>query len=125
LWSRKGKAFCEHSFALDREKPKKDKQNVDLDHPGKISADARGSLLTAAFGHSHTETLHSERKWRFVKGIRQLQGVNKKVRCRRASVTNTTYGLPAAVLWGCWVVLGGPWLPDFWLAPCFVPAVLC
>jgi len=32
--------FCERPFALHRQQTEKDKQNVDFDPPGKISADA-------------------------------------------------------------------------------------
>ena len=39
LWCRTGYAFGESRFAL-RQQPKKDKQNVDVVPPGKISADA-------------------------------------------------------------------------------------
>jgi len=35
---RKGKAFRECRFALHRQQPEKDKQNVDVAPPGKISA---------------------------------------------------------------------------------------
>jgi len=41
---RKGKAFCERSFALHRQQPEKDKQqNVDAAHPRRLSADAHAS----------------------------------------------------------------------------------
>jgi len=39
LWCRKGKAFCEHPFALRHQQPEKDKQNGDVPPSGKISAD--------------------------------------------------------------------------------------
>jgi len=41
-WGRKGKAFCERPFALHRQQSEKDKQNLDVATPGKISADAHG-----------------------------------------------------------------------------------
>jgi len=37
--------FCIHQFALHRQQPEKDKQNVDFAPPGKISADAHGTEL--------------------------------------------------------------------------------
>ena len=39
---RKGKALCEYPDALHRQQPEKDKQNIDVAAPGKISADAHG-----------------------------------------------------------------------------------
>jgi len=35
LWFRNSKAFCEHPFALQRQQPEKDKQNVDVAPPWK------------------------------------------------------------------------------------------
>jgi len=35
--------FCVRPFALHREQPEKDKQNVDIAPQGKISADAHGN----------------------------------------------------------------------------------
>jgi len=40
-----GKTFCERPFALHRQQAEKDKQNVDVAHPGKISADAHARGL--------------------------------------------------------------------------------
>ena len=46
LWCRKGEAFCVRPFALHRQQPEKDKQNVDfVPPPGKISADAHASKV--------------------------------------------------------------------------------
>jgi len=35
LWCRQGKALCERPFALHRQQPEMDKQNVDLAYPWK------------------------------------------------------------------------------------------
>jgi len=42
LCCRKGKAFCERQFALLRQQLEKDKRNVNVASPGKISADTHG-----------------------------------------------------------------------------------
>jgi len=47
LWCRKGKAFCERLFALHRQQPEKDKQNVDCDPPwGKFLRTPMAAILT-------------------------------------------------------------------------------
>jgi len=45
LWGRKGKAFCEHAFALHRQQHGKDKQNIDYASPGKVFVDAHSPDL--------------------------------------------------------------------------------
>ena len=45
LWCRKGKAFCEHAFALHRQQHGKDKQNIDYAPPGKVFVDAHAPDL--------------------------------------------------------------------------------
>jgi len=42
LSCRNNKELCERPFALQRQQHEKDKQNVDVAPPGKISADAHG-----------------------------------------------------------------------------------
>jgi len=42
LWCWKGKAFGERPFALHRQQPEKDKQNVDFTPHGHIFGDAHG-----------------------------------------------------------------------------------
>jgi len=48
LWCRKGKAFCQRSFALLRQQPERNEQIVDFAPPGKISSDVRG--VKVSFG---------------------------------------------------------------------------
>jgi len=49
LWSRNSKAFCERPFALQRQQLEKDKQNVNIFHPGKIFVDTHGYFYPFSF----------------------------------------------------------------------------
>ena len=46
LWCRKCKSFCERPFLLHRQQSEKDKQNIGVAPPGKISADAHARSCT-------------------------------------------------------------------------------
>jgi len=59
--------FCIRPFALHRQQPEKDNQNVDFAPPGKISADAHGHQQTE--GYSFRLKAQLNFRWRVNKKI--------------------------------------------------------
>jgi len=49
LWFGKGKAFCEHPFALHRQQPENNAQNVDVAAHGKICAEPMGASMAVTY----------------------------------------------------------------------------